>query len=777
MAALADTIQKSLVRKGSGQLVQQTTQDLAADRGLVAPPLTPGGATSMGANPDQAKMAGTPAQKDAALQESATGTLQEAMRRKQTRTAATGAEGESKEKAEKLGGLRDFGDSAQKLIDAATSNIGGAVSTSAAYVSDTSKALGVSDPTTAKQIDSLFLAYQAATTDADKQAKLAAIAKLTKMTADDATKRLDALASSTGAQQTAVGTAAAAGIQDTASVSDLISKGGLAYKVEDLAGLLGVDPTQLGNMSLSDFQKQIAAMEQAEYSKADDLRGQLGAVGTGQAEQAVARQTLQDMGGTGTAAAEQNVGNIEQAVATGGTVDFGGQSYKVEDLLRDETISGIVKDFFTNPTTAATLREKQPEFAKWLDANAATLSKAVTNLQTDTKALAAKAAANNKIAVSFGISPALFAKLMPGYSDFDTLDMTKAPVILQRIVANPTLKQAIGPYMQDDGVMTQLANSTPAELDALHIGEPNSGWDRFVRANDAVKQIQASFQNIQGVDQVLDTLFGKDVDTNTVQTQLRELKADSLWNPNSPYRDYEGFLDENGNLRSEGELKKLAGAGTSYSLDDARRGAPVPTGFQPKQPITNDTYGGEGRQRISQKLGPALADGVITTDELGNSGLSVEELAQMADQGFGSGFSPELKGKLGQMFQQKKVERTNDLIKKMPEIPGRIMNNPQQIMDFYKDEWNAISGGPDARHVDQATFSDFVNKAMQNSRDSGGFNVDDLFGGQRESPRTERQEPKGLDQWSEASIRDPGKTLVKSIKESGKRLDPRKLRM
>lgn len=710
--ALADTIQrntgaaaKSLVRKGSGQLVQQTSQDLAETAGLPAQPLTPAGIASIGGSPDQAKMAGTPAQKDAALQESATGTLQEAMRRKQARTAATGTEEAGKKKAEDLGGLRDFGDSAQKLIDAATSGVSGSVSSGAAYVSSTASALGVGDPTTGKQVDALFSQYKGLPANSpERTTKLAEIATAADLSIEGAEKALNNLAASTESQQKAVGSAAAAGIQDTASVSDLITKGGLGYNTAQLAGLLGIDEKLVASMSLSDFQKQITAMEQAEYSQADALRQQLASPATGPAEREAARQALQDMGGTGTAAAEQNVGNIEQAVAEGGTVDFGGQSYKVEDLLRDETISNIVTDFFTNPNTAATLRREQPEFAKWLDTNATTLSKAVESLRGESKSVVATAQANKATVNSLGISPALLSKLIPGYSTFGKLDMTKAPLILQNIVANPALKQALGPYLQDDGVMTQLANSTQAEIDALKIGQPNSPWERFTKAQDVVKQSNMAFQNLSGVDEVLDTMFGKDVDPNTVQTQLRELQADALWNPDSPYRGYEGLLDENGNLKPAEELKKVAGATSGYSLDDARRGAPVPTGFQPKQPITDDTYGGSGRQRISQKLGPLLADGVITESELGNSGLTVEELAQMADQGFGNKLNEGLKQKLGSMFQQKKVERTKDIISKMPSIPEDAQGDLDKIWNFYADQLGNIMAGPEGRHVDRDVF-------------------------------------------------------------------------
>ncbi len=75
MASLAETLRNNrqdtqLVRGAGGVLTEQKPQDLqqlAGQAGLATSPTTPIGAAMVGGNPDQQKMAGTPAQLSASL--------------------------------------------------------------------------------------------------------------------------------------------------------------------------------------------------------------------------------------------------------------------------------------------------------------------------------------------------------------------------------------------------------------------------------------------------------------------------------------------------------------------------------------------------------------------------------------------------------------------------------------------------------------------------------------------------------------------------------------
>lgn len=126
MPSLAEKMEankKKLVRGPGGQLVeegQESIQDLTTKAGLPVPPITPVGQAGIGANPDQMKMAGTPAQKDAAIQiaQAPTENLQDVMRRQQVRTEAIAPELQKIEKSENLKNLGGLGDRVNDFINA-----------------------------------------------------------------------------------------------------------------------------------------------------------------------------------------------------------------------------------------------------------------------------------------------------------------------------------------------------------------------------------------------------------------------------------------------------------------------------------------------------------------------------------------------------------------------------------------------------------------------------------------------------------------------------------
>lgn len=355
-----------------GAVSQEELQALSQAAGRPAPPTSPVETSVIGGTPDQSKMAGTPAQKTAALRLGIEGqaSLQDRLRTEQVRGQATESEQEKLDKArglEQLGGLDSRVDA---LVNQARANI-------------SSANIEVLDSLEASIPEELSPIVQPLSARIRQDPNdMAAVRDLAASLGVSATNisELDAKVKELySPDQALLQEAQDLDLADDQVISlDLESLG--FSSLDELAGLLGVPTEQLAEMTTSGLIDLVQAEQQAEFSAADQLRNKLADPTVGAAERAEARRMLREMGATGVKVAESDIENLAQQIEDASVVSFGGEEVEVGELLDSDYLSGLAKRYYEEPEFAKSLKESEPEYAKWLDDNKAAVEAATKEL-------------------------------------------------------------------------------------------------------------------------------------------------------------------------------------------------------------------------------------------------------------------------------------------------------------------------------------------------------------------------------------------------------------
>ena len=359
-----------LTKDQSGQLVQKTPQSIGQAMDLQAPggtaPVTPVGVSQLGMGPDSAKMAGTPAQKTSALREPTEpeDTLATAQRQQGARQQVTDTEQGKLEKSQNLQNLGSLGDKVQNLIQGQFS--------------------ALTPPEPSALSGEVPEGIQAALTSGDP-------AQIQQAITDFANEKIRAGEEFNTAElinmfpnpAEAIGAIVASGMADQLVVDDTLLQS-LGYEsIDDLALQTGLELPP--GSTLQDLQNIVEQEVEQEFQETNRLRGVMGDPAASPAERAAARQALVDSGAIGLSAAEQQAHEIEQQVAQADEIQFGGETHKLEDLLKDEYVSGLTKRFFEDPAFADKIREENPEFAGFLDQNKENLASMTKDLEAGTE--------------------------------------------------------------------------------------------------------------------------------------------------------------------------------------------------------------------------------------------------------------------------------------------------------------------------------------------------------------------------------------------------------
>jgi len=362
MASLLDTVSKRLVRK-DGKLVEEATpvSQLAGQQGLTAPPLTPQGVLSLGGNANQAKMAGTPNQKQSALRQSTdqVNTIQEAEADKRYRASLSAAEQQKKQQAEGL--TQVLGESKSKAQDLINKQIQALVPPSPAATTAPQLATAglviAADPTKQASVDSAFQAVTSLiASGADPkgiqvQQALLDLASVAGMTADDVDQLAAKAQESVGKQVLEqAGTAVASQLADASQVGVAALLPEVGSSVSELAQLLGIPEDQVASMSISDLDAAVEAVtRQGEELSAAETQAASQSALLGAAERAAMRERGRELSTSGSAAIDEQLNDLSRSMENADTVSLGGQSYTIEQLLDDDTISKVITDYLTNP--------------------------------------------------------------------------------------------------------------------------------------------------------------------------------------------------------------------------------------------------------------------------------------------------------------------------------------------------------------------------------------------------------------------------------------------
>lgn len=519
MATLTETLRKNkqqsqLTRGADGSLQENSKKDitqLTNENGLATAPTTAIGAGMLGANPDVQKMMGTPAQLSSALnkqQDAAKpqANLQTALRQQQARTTATADESQKMTKSadmENLGGLGDrvvnFINTQKQLLQTQAN----AVSAPAVPGGPSNVPQAVAQTQFQGQ-DISGLAPKLAELRNDPT-NMQLMLEVQQSLGMDTTKQLDPSqinslyedATSTISRQ------GASVIDDSLNVSNLINDPNFGYTPAELSELLGVPEAQLTGMSVGQLRDQINKTVEQEFNQSQTLGQQAGSTQLGAAERGLARQAGRDLSATGVRATEADMQNLQSQIANADVVSFAGKKMKVDELLKDETISGIIKEYLEAGPDSE-LRQQvdasEPALKDFIQKNQAALQDAASKLEAGASEFS-KIQQDNKALAKLGtmeLDSSIMKALIPQYGSLQAQRIDPAAVPFFQYtqgltdagkdrVAN-TLNTAIE---ADPSIAQELPTLNAQELNTLGIGKPGSNFEKLVKARETRAEIDA----------------------------------------------------------------------------------------------------------------------------------------------------------------------------------------------------------------------------------------------------------------------------------------------
>jgi len=501
MATLRDKLKKVKV---GGQLQDVSEEELSSLSGIAgrqAPPTTPVEAGVIGANPDQAKMAGTPAQKTNALRLGIQGAtqLQDALRREQTRSTATSEEAAGMAKGEslkKLGGLEGRVDAQARQIIANAATV---ASPEQAEIRQEIEGVSPENQAAAQTAITNFRANPA-----DPAVALALNVALGKTQIVDQLKP-EELANLflTPEEQVAKGTGDA--FQDNVTVQDLDITS-LGYTdINELAELLGIPPEELQNLSVRQLIEETQAQVEQEFNRTENIRAASENPNLGPAERAEARKQLREMGAVGVKSAETEIDKLAQDIEDDVTVTFAGQEMAISDMLDNDYLSSLAIAYLqSEPGDEAreSLKESEPELVAWLEKNRAALDNVMEGMDAGLTEFADIQIQNRKLAtpvVGENLSDDIMSLIIPSWGNLESVeyDPESYPIlqfITDKSYSNPAQQaQATEAIRQvaeiAPNLVTEIAGLSVRELmDAGAIGTGRGQSERWTNYINYRKQ-------------------------------------------------------------------------------------------------------------------------------------------------------------------------------------------------------------------------------------------------------------------------------------------------
>jgi hypothetical protein len=408
MATLLDQLRKTnkaTLKRGSGPLQetsQEELQNLASQAGMPSTPSSPMGAEGIGATADQAKMLGTPAQLQGAtrMQLREQDQLSTQQRQQQARKASTAEEQAAQARAMQFEGLGSLGKRVQQIATGMLNQAGtGQNVIQKVRLADADQINKYKKPEADAQETTDLLNKLGANNITDQEVlQLAGNLGFTEVADLPALK--NSIASTFLKEEEQVGQFTAGRIDDTVKFSQFTPEQvqSLGFQnLDELATALQVDPAELSGMTLGEFQNTFGKETLEDFARVNEAQRILGDPSASRAEKENALFILRELGGTGIRAAEDDVKRVETQIQNADQVKFGGESYTVEQLLSDDSIKGLVSKFFTDAEFAKTMKEKEPDFAKWIEDNKKILTVASADVDARQKSFADLQAENMKI--------------------------------------------------------------------------------------------------------------------------------------------------------------------------------------------------------------------------------------------------------------------------------------------------------------------------------------------------------------------------------------------
>lgn len=387
--------------KVSGTLQEMSGEELARQQGLSAAPPTPLSQQGLGASQDVAKMAGTPNQIRAMVQNS----LQE-----RTRTRDLLGESERsgarrrytvdslQERMNVLEGLGSLSNRVPEYVrtqlrTAGTVAVPNTVNPDA--VATHLASVGITDAkAVTAAIEALDTVRLGTATPKDITEALAAL-KIEATITDDTTslaEKFQKFFSEAGVDD--IKKQMASVLQNYSDVKmkelpDVIADfANQQNNLTDVPVLLGLSDEAFGELTLGQVQAQLKAWKNRNFQDVDALRSVLEDPTYSISEKDFARERLAEMGAIGVTSIEQKAENLEAQVAAGDTVVVGGVVVKVSEIMSDPKLKAVVASALESPEELAKLQKTDADLAKWISNNKKALVKVRNELLAGTKKFA-----------------------------------------------------------------------------------------------------------------------------------------------------------------------------------------------------------------------------------------------------------------------------------------------------------------------------------------------------------------------------------------------------
>lgn len=611
MGSLADKLKKT-TRDANGQLAEQSpeeVQSLASKAGLASAPLTPMGTAAIGGNEHQQKMAGAPNQKMAALSMSMQPgmDLATATRQGQVRSQATAPEQATQQKGQDLQALGGVGDRVNDLINAQRSRLASAAPVEAQAV----------DQFNGRDLSSIKpLLAQLRSNPGDMNLQLA----VNKELGYDISRQLspDEINSLYESSVNTITKGANGNIDHDLTVTDLINNGSMGYDAPTLAHLLGVPEEQLSTMTVAQLRNQVNQVQANEFSKSAETDQAQQSTQLGTAERQLAHQAGMENARVGTRSSEADVQKVEQAIANGDQVQFGGKSYTVEDLLSDSNISDIISNYMNSAPGSpgrTQLEQSEPELIKFIQGNQAVLHDAAERLSRGATDFHGVQEQNKQLLSK--LPPNIIEAVLPGGQQMQATTINPSTIpLLAWAQQNPEKAATLASASKEDA--KALAQLKSNELDSLQIGVQGGKWEQYLDANRKVDALRAAAEHATNPDEIVNMVFGSSYQGGYGQLQhdyAAERANAALGLPNS-YSKFNTLTGANGKLATPEELISPFLQSKHNTIQDAVAGhinAPgIRAGINPTNPATMNA----GDRKVAQALTEKLADGLLTRDEL-----------------------------------------------------------------------------------------------------------------------------------------------------------------
>lgn len=665
------TLEQILQRKQQvgAEAKQPTVNQLATATGVASPTSAVGAGLIPGTTPDQAKMMGTPAQRQAKVASLGGETqLEQAAKLRAPSTASAEDEAKKRKAAALSQGLGTFGDKATELVEATLRNITGQ-QVQAAPTPQPKEGEAPAEPAALNlKLDTAAGRFAGKTGD-----QLAKISQLVNDIAtmpagadrNAATLQLNAELGLTGETAlkseevsaliaklpetvaTAAATAVTKTVGDKVTLEDLSQVG---TDINEISSLLGIPPEQVSQLTFGELQNRLATIGQETFGETQAVQAGMASGLLSPTERAALRDVLATMEETGVAGAELQVADIGKDIAAGTTITVGGQQYSIEELLAADEMTDIVKQVLADPKgkLAQQLKVDSPDLFNWIAKSEAGLKTLLTAAETGVKEFRSIQEKNLAVVKPLLAYKDYFSK-MKGADGKPLFDLTALrtgeikiedlPPSMQAVLNTPAEKQQVVLT-----ALTQLPADAVAQLDAteitnLGLDNPNGLWSKYVAESANRKRIA----NIPAAQPqvIFDTLgWGSVDDANKVLADA--ILVEAMGGPKHPLLDID--VNDDGKITDADmdNLKKLAAGGELPSLKDIAKQGSVPTAQLP-----NATSALNYGNQITQQFVGMARDGNLSPEEqnqlASDPAISIEALERIANTQLVGG-SPQFKG-------------------------------------------------------------------------------------------------------------------------------------